>query len=637
MQPDAKEAANPPKGPLEWGQINFLHTTDTHGWLEGHIKEQNYGADWGDFVSFVAAMKCQAQEYGVDLLLIDTGDLHDGAGLSDATEPNGQLSNPIFQNIDYDLLTIGNHELYVTEIAYEHFNQFAKVYGDRYLTSNVQILNPSNGQFEYLGKQYRYFTTEHGVRIMAFGFLFDFTGNSNVSKVIKADDVLKEQWFLDALNFDQPIDMFVVIGHNAARTTDKTSTMGKYFGAIRDKYPDTPIQVFGGHTHQRDFVVYDNKATAIESGRYCETLGWVSITGLEDSDAEQPSDVPAPWRPAELVEGAERDKSLPESKTPSSLLYSRRYLDWNRLTFAYHADGSQDTDFDTQQGKAVTATITGARSQLNLTRVIGCAPMTYCIFCKAFGAEGSIYKLLEEALSKVVVNETRKDTPRIILANSGTIRFDLVQGPFTYDDAFIVSPFQNTFKYIPDVPWDQAKTILDAMNAGPYQKRSLDLSPRDLGFNALSLVDQDECIDPPYVHQGLRKRGEPNRLTRRSDYDPTPGYVTKDDFGEDGDDTPHVNITAYPIPNDVQANASFPSDGTEPDKVDVVYISFIEKYVISALGKVGAKYTSKDALAYLPESFKSNQVIPKFAELEWKANINNCPVGKGVGFDKRKA
>ncbi|KAK7511875.1 Metallo-dependent phosphatase-like protein [Phyllosticta citriasiana] len=637
MQPDATEAANPPKRPLEWGQINFLHTTDTHGWLEGHIKEQNYGADWGDFVSFVAAMKCQAQEYGVDLLLIDTGDLHDGAGLSDATKPNGQLSNPIFQNIDYDLLTIGNHELYVTEIAYEHFNQFAKVYGDRYLTSNVQILNPSNGQFEYLGKQYRYFTTEHGLRIMAFGFLFDFAGNSNVSKVIKADDVLKEQWFLDALNFDQPIDMFVVIGHNAARTTDKTSTMGKYFGAIRDKYPDTPIQVFGGHTHQRDFVVYDNKATAIESGRYCETLGWVSITGLEESDAEQPSDVPAPWRPAELVEGAERDKSLPESKTPSSLLYSRRYLDWNRLNFAYHADRSQDTDFDTQQGKAVTATITGARSQLNLTRVIGCAPMTYCIFCKAFGAEGSIYKLLEEALSKVVVNETRKDTPRIILANSGTIRFDLVQGPFTYDDAFIVSPFENTFKYIPDVPWDLAKTILDAMNAGPYQKRSLDLSPRDLGFNALSLVDQDECIDPPYVHQGLRKRGEPNRLTRRSDYDPTPGYVTKDDFGQDGDDTPHVNITAYPIPNDVQANASFPSDGTEPDKVDVVYISFIEKYVISALGKVGAKYTPKDALAYLPESFKSNQVIPKFAELEWKANINNCPVGKGVGFDKRKA
>ena len=73
MQPDAENATTGPRGPLEWGQINFLHTTDTHGWLEGHIKEQNYGADWGDFVSFSKGMKQKARNLGVDLLLIDTG------------------------------------------------------------------------------------------------------------------------------------------------------------------------------------------------------------------------------------------------------------------------------------------------------------------------------------------------------------------------------------------------------------------------------------------------------------------------------------------------------------------------------------------------------------------------------------
>ena len=73
MQPDAENATTGPRGPLEWGQINFLHTTDTHGWLEGHIKEQNYGADWGDFVSFSKAMKQKARNLEVDLLLIDTG------------------------------------------------------------------------------------------------------------------------------------------------------------------------------------------------------------------------------------------------------------------------------------------------------------------------------------------------------------------------------------------------------------------------------------------------------------------------------------------------------------------------------------------------------------------------------------
>jgi 2',3'-cyclic-nucleotide 2'-phosphodiesterase (5'-nucleotidase family) len=73
MQPDAQNATTSPSGPLEWGQINFLHTTDTHGWLEGHIKEQNYGADWGDYVSFTKHMKQKARKLGVDLLLVDTG------------------------------------------------------------------------------------------------------------------------------------------------------------------------------------------------------------------------------------------------------------------------------------------------------------------------------------------------------------------------------------------------------------------------------------------------------------------------------------------------------------------------------------------------------------------------------------
>lgn len=135
MQPDAFNATyGPTRGTLEWGQLNFLHTvgrpplwdedghdgivtanlepftytqTDTHGWLEGHLKETNYGADWGDFVSFTARMRAKAKELGVDLLLVDTGDLHDGAGLSDATEVDGEVSNVIFSRLDYDVLTIG--------------------------------------------------------------------------------------------------------------------------------------------------------------------------------------------------------------------------------------------------------------------------------------------------------------------------------------------------------------------------------------------------------------------------------------------------------------------------------------------------------------------------------------------------
>jgi hypothetical protein len=55
----------PPTRPLEWGDINIIHTTDTHGWLLGHQKgsfpEPNYSGDFGGFASFVSHMKQTAK------------------------------------------------------------------------------------------------------------------------------------------------------------------------------------------------------------------------------------------------------------------------------------------------------------------------------------------------------------------------------------------------------------------------------------------------------------------------------------------------------------------------------------------------------------------------------------------------
>jgi 3-deoxy-D-manno-octulosonic acid (KDO) 8-phosphate synthase len=86
---------------------------------------------------------------------------------------------------------------------------------------------------------------------MAFGVLYDFTGNSNVSKVIKAADLVKEPWFLSAIDYEKPIDLFVVIGHNPIRATERASTFGLVYQTIRDIRPEVPIQTFGGHFHTR--------------------------------------------------------------------------------------------------------------------------------------------------------------------------------------------------------------------------------------------------------------------------------------------------------------------------------------------------------------------------------------------------
>lgn len=156
------------------------------------------------------------------------------------------------------------------------------------------------------------------------------------------------------------------------------------------------------------------------------------MSGINSSTSkgnQKPRGVPNPTRKAVKLSNVTSTATSPFAT--SDLVYSRRYLDWNRLTFEYHATGSQDSTFDYHSGQRVTADITQDRKQLNLTALYGCAPETYCQSCKPFGADGNIFGLLQTALAAIVVNESRADVPRLIIINTGSIRFDLVKGPFT--------------------------------------------------------------------------------------------------------------------------------------------------------------------------------------------------------------
>ena len=270
------------------------------------------------------------------------------------------------------------------------------------------------------------------------------------------------------------------------------------------------------------------------------------------------------------------------------------------------AKGSQHLDaFGTPKGAAVSSDITADRAKLNLTKLYGCAPATYCQYCQPFGAPGNIFTLLQDALSSVVVNETRKDNARLIIINTGSVRFDLAQGPFTYDDSFIVSPFSDSFQYIADVPYTQASKVLDILNAGPYQKKKRSLQTADFGFSALA-ADSDSCIDPPLTHN----------------------------FATDGDDTTHSSIPHYPQPNDLQANASFPLDGSMPEKVDLVFLDFIASYIVNALNSadVGGNFNLGQVEYYIDKSFTTNSYLPAYAKVAWQKNLEDCPVGEGIGF-----
>jgi hypothetical protein len=88
-----------------------------------------------------------------------------------------------------------------------------------------------------------------------------------------------------------------------------------------------------------------------------------------------PQGVPNPTRsavaPAETGT-ASASAYLPTSTSNSTIRYARRYLDWNRNTFAYHAANSQRyATFDTSAGASISSDIASDRSKLNLTDLYG--------------------------------------------------------------------------------------------------------------------------------------------------------------------------------------------------------------------------------------------------------------------------
>jgi len=254
--------------------------------------------------------------------------------------------------------------------------------------------------------------------------------------------------------------------------------------------------------------------------------------------------------------------------------------------------------------------------------------------CKPFGDPGNIYTLITSALAYAVVNSSRSTTPRLILVNTGNVRFDLHQGPFTFDDTFIVSPFKNTFKYLQDVPHTHASQILGILNAGPNFRRKRDLSYSDFNFqNLLGQGELDSCEDnaSPDVH-GLKlsaRMPHPYTPKVKRVVAVSPGHITNDDFGANGDDTIHSRIPYYDQPHAVQANASFPTDGTMPKTVDFVFLDYLAPRVLNALEKTGVKYNRSNVQDYLPPTFTTNKFLSVYAKAKWQTGVSSCPVGSG--------
>lgn len=383
-------------------------------------------------------MREKALAQGNDLLIIDTGDRVEGNGLYDASEPKGAYISDILRQQQIDLMSAGNHELYKQNTSETEFLTTVPNFRDSYLASNIDIVHPISGELVPLAPRFKKFTTEkQGIRIVAFGFLFDFSKNYNNTIVYTVEDTIKTTWFQEAIR-DEEVDLFLVIGHVPVRSKEYNAV----FEEIRNVNWDVPIQFFGGHYHIRDYARYDSKAYGLASGRFMETIGFLSIDGLSTS----------------------KNRLKPAQATPS---FNRRYIDNNLYSFHHHTGHDRDS-FPTEHGQNISHLIQQSRDALELDRVHGCAPRDLWMTRVKYPSQDSIYTWLEEnVLPSQVKDDSRKGKPALVIVNTGAIRFDIFKGPFTQDTTFIVSPFTSGFRYIKDIPYDKAQTVVDILNKQP--------------------------------------------------------------------------------------------------------------------------------------------------------------------------
>ena len=429
--------------------------------------------------------------------------------------------------------------------------------------------------------------------------------NANNTVVQPVSQTIQEKWFQEAIR-DKEVDLFVVTGHVPLRSSE----FDLIYKAIRSQQWDIPIQFFGGHTHIRDYAKYDSKAYALESGRYMETIGFMSISGLRRGGKVA----------SKLLGGEENLPTINTSPT-----FSRRYIDNNVFSFHHHTSLNA-SNFATEHGRNVSSLIASARKTLKLDKQFGCAPANLWTNRAPYPSGNSIFSWVQEMVLPDMLNDTdRPDTPRLALMNTGALRFDIFKGPFTVGTTYSVSPFTGGFRQIKDVPFSVAKQLLRVLNQEVPQLQQV---PQPLRAKEPVSLEQIETLVGHPESAFNDRRSDSHQVPLAvddSEVSPlTPGYTTVDDAGNDGDDTLHSRIKFYRVPNCIESRINFPGSSNssesdkadDPDTVDLLYGNFIENFILLALKFLGSDYNLGDTEPYA-DGQDFTDILSKWVQEKW--------------------
>ncbi|KAJ3356968.1 hypothetical protein HDU83_009138 [Entophlyctis luteolus] len=550
----------PTRGPLPWNDWNFIATTDIHGFVtgQGGNSQGQYSANMADFAVFVDEMKALADSKGVELFVVDSGDHHDGTALSDdllAQPVDGYLTEPVVAQVAYDVLSIGNHEMYLNPIIDYTAQNVSVLWGPKYLTSNTYLSTNGTqaGVVEPIGQKFIKFVGSKGTKVTAFGWLYQsFQGSQGTHGFVnKVTSEVTQKWFTDAIA-DAP-DFFLLVGHITLRYSGGSlqPEWTAMINAIRAVHVSTPIIIFGGHYHIRDYMTIGPNVYALAAGRYMETIGFLSL-----------------------------------NKTANTTI-DRRYLDANVPTYNFHLGRQEDLPLgnSTAKGRRILEMIQTAAVDTNASQIIGSVPQDYYLSRVPWNSPSSIFNVTAE-LMQGAWQLPSPANPALFVINAGSLRLDLFAGPLTSNAAFEASPFSDYLYVI-----------------------------RDLPFSVIANFSADfEYFEANSLYKKFGKRDSAT-CNYTIGYVTVDDLSTA---GNPGDDTAHCAPSNNNNPNyGVYSPAAFPAGIPADQKWDLVHYDFISKDVVGCLAwKHGLNVTVETQ--YNPDkAIKASDLFPMMAAKFW--------------------
>jgi 5'-nucleotidase len=441
----------------------IVHTTDVHGWFNGHAETPPGGGEgvvWGGLATLASYIEALRAENKGNVLVVDSGDIFQGTLESNLFEGAAMVRG--YNRIGYAAAAVGNHEFDYGPLGDD---VVARKPGDDSLGAikrnaelamfpflSANMVEKSTGKVPGWARPYT-IVSRGGAKIGIIGLSTPDTPNVTMSaNVVTLSFTDPVQATINAAKElrAQGVDAVIVIAHMGGRCAkvDDPNDMssceeGHEAPALLNKLPQGTIDAyFAGHTHAR-MRHYINGVPALQGNalsREFSTLDlWIDTANDKVTKSEMR--LPTMICPAVYEGTAECDPRNAAGRKLVPRTFAGRTIEPDRRV--------------AMALQPYLRRVAAKREEKLNIRVS--APFT-----RSYAAESPLGDLIADALR----DGTGAD---IAFMNSGGIRADLVAGDLVYGDIFAVSPFDN----FPAVVTMTGAQIMDFLRATTTGSRGI--------------------------------------------------------------------------------------------------------------------------------------------------------------------